>query len=426
MTTAEALVTELIASRRRTRRLADDLGGGRELGPRLAIVNPPLWELGHVGWFQEYWCLRRALPGRYSAQRHVSILPQADALYNSALVPHDARWTLPLPNFDETLLYRDRVLASLLDRLAKGCDADDAYFVRLAARHEDMHAEAFHYTRQTLGYDAAAIDVRAAPSGERVSGDIEIPGETYRLGAAADEDFLFDNEKWAHAVTLAPYRIARLAVTNAEFAAFVEAGGYDREQYWGAAGKRWLRAAGRRAPAYWFHANGVWMLRRFDRWQPLPSDEPVMHVNWFEAEAYCAFTARRLPTEAEWEVAALWDPLERRRRRFPWGEEPWQPERANLGNSAPASVYAYPCGDSAWGLRQVLGNVWEWTADAFSPYPGFECDPYREYSEPWFGTHKVLRGGSFATSPAVARPTFRNFYMPERADIFAGFRTCAP
>jgi iron(II)-dependent oxidoreductase len=342
---ADTLIAELRDAREKTRRVADDLAGDRELGPKLAIVNPPLWEIGHLGWFQEWWCLRDACADR------PPILPNADRLYNSATVPHDTRWDLPLPSFRETLAYRDEVTARVIERLRRG--RADPYFVQLAVRHEDMHAEAFHYTRQTLGYEASG-----SPLPAKLAGDKAYPGGVLRLGSTPGDGFVFDNEKWSHAVVLEPFRMARGCVTNAEYEGFVKAGGP--------------------APRYW-RGNE---LRRFERWVPRLPDEPVMHVSWHEAQAYCAFAARRLPTEAEWECAAL------------------------------------------NGLEGT-GHVWEWTASPFLPYPGFVRDPYAEYSEPWFGTHRVLRGGSFATPARIARPRFRNFYTPERADIFAGFRTCA-
>lgn len=350
------LIEELRAARERTRRVADDLAGERELGPKLAIVNPPRWEVGHVGWFQEWWCLRGASEAR------PSILPNADRLYNSATVAHGTRWSLPLPAFGQTLAYRDEVLERVVARLKTGADGEAAYFARLAARHEEMHAEAFFYTRQTLGYPAPAGERGLGANGGE--GDVELPGGRFALGAARDAGFAFDNEKWSHPVVLEPFRIARGLVTNREFLAFVEAGGPK--------------------PAYW-RRNGTWQLRRFERWIELPPDEPMIHVSWHEAQAYCRFAGRRLPTEAEWEYAAT----------------------ANAG------------------LRDLFGQVWQWTASPFLPYPGFLRDPYAEYSEPWFGTHKVLRGGSFATPPSIAHPRFRNFYTPERSDIFAGFRTCA-
>jgi gamma-glutamyl hercynylcysteine S-oxide synthase len=359
------LLAELRSARERTRLVADDLEGDREFGPMLAIVNPPRWEIGHVGWFQEYWCLRR--------EGRESIVPNADALYNSAAVPHDSRWALPLPSFRDTIAYREAVLERVASRIGE-CDP---YFVQLAVRHEDMHAEAFHYTRQTLGYPPPAL--ASAPSSITEAGDASHPGGVFRLGAERNGVFVFDNEKWSHPLVLEPFRIARAPVTNGQVHEFVEEGGYERKELWSEAGWTWRTRAGRSAPVYWKDGE----LRRFDRRIAIPANEPVMHVNWYEAEAYSRFARRRLPTEAEWECAAK------------------------------------------AGLLNMTGNVWEWTASAFLPYPGYLRDPYQEYSEPWFGTHKVLRGGSFATPARIARVTFRNFYTPDRADIFAGFRTCA-
>ena len=422
----DVLIEELNASRANTRRIADDLAGPRELGPQLAIVNPPRWELGHVGWFQEYWCLRRTAPGRYAPERAASILPNADALYNSATVPHDTRWTLPLPAFPDTLRYRDAVLAKVCERLQGEYDEDDAYFVQLAVRHEDMHAEAFHYTRQTLGYPAPPPVRREHPRGlAPPADDVEVPGGAMPLGASADEVFVFDNEKCAHPVVVAPFRMSSTLVSNVDYLRFVEARGYRDPKFWSGEGWRWLQRDGRTAPVYWKFADGSWHTRRFDRWIKLAPEEPVVHVNWYEADAFCRFAGRRLPSEAEWEYAALWDPSSGTKRRFPWGDESWTAEHANLEHGTPANIQDYPLGDSAFGLRQMIGNVWQWTASTFLAYPGYLRDPYKEYSEPWFATHKVLRGGSFATPTRVARATFRNFYTPDRADVFCGFRTCA-
>jgi len=387
--------TGLLEARARLQAVADDLGGGREWGPELPIVNPPRWEVGHVGWFQEFWCLRRS--------GAASILPEADRWYNSATVPHPARWRLPLPDFNATLAYRDAVLARVLE--LGGNDAEGAYFAGLAARHEDMHAEAFHYTRQTLAYPAPMLADPSPPPWLPVAGDVSLPGGVFQLGAARDLAWAFDNEKWEHPVVLRPFRMSRTAVTNGEYLRYVEAGG--------------------KHPAGWRRMPDGWQQRRFDAWEPLAQDEPVIHVSCVDAEDYCRFAGRRLPTEAEWEYAATWDPVAGRKLRFPWGDVPWTTGLANLEGSRPASVHAYPAGDSPLGLRQMIGNVWEWTASAFLPYPGFLRDPYKEYSEPWFGTHRVLRGGAFASSRRIAVPTYRNFFTPERADVFAGFRTCA-
>ena len=219
--------------------------------------------------------------------------------------------------------------------------------------------------------------------------------------------------------------IARTAVTNCEYQEFVDARGYLRREFWDDEGWAWRAASALEAPRYWARADAGWKIRRFDRTVPLPSTHPVLHVNWHEARAYCRFAQRRLPTEAEWEFAAAFDPAGPAKRRYPWGERPPDPASANLEGCGTIPVNALPQGASASGCLQMIGNAWEWTASTFEPYPGFIRDPYKEYSEPWFGTHKVLRGGSFASSRSLLRNTWRNFYTPDRGDIFAGFRTCA-
>jgi EgtB-related family protein len=394
------LKDHLLQSRRRTRAVVAGLDGSRLLGPRLPIVNPILWELGHVAWFQERWCLRFR-PDETLAD---SVLEGADALYDSSAVAHDIRWDLPLPTPRATLDYQDRVLERVLERLQR--ERDDewlAYLAHLALFHEDMHAEAFHYTRQTLGYEAPALDAGAPAAPEAApGGDVEIAGGTLLLGAPRNSGYVFDNEKWAHPVEVGPFAIARHPVTNGQYLEFVRAGA--------------------KAPQYWSERDGVWGERRFDRWMPLAPDLPVVHVTWHEAQAYCRFAGRRLPTEAEWELAAGGP----EKRRYPWGDAAPSPERANFHGAERAAVGAFAPGDTPGGVRQMMGNVWEWTASAFDPYPGFVHDPYRDYSVPWFGTHKVLRGGSFASPARLLRNTWRNFYTPDRHDVFAGFRTCRP
>jgi len=416
---------QLRASRARSRALTQDLRGGQLFGPRLPIVNPVLWELGHIAWFQERWCLRLRNDGSLAA----SLMPDADALYDSAAIAHDLRWDLALPALEATLTFQDRVLDLVQERMQRESDNPRlAYFVQLAAFHEDMHAEAFHYTRQTLAYDAPQLPLSEVSSDTRApaasGGDAAIPGGRYLLGARRGPEFVFDNEKWEHPVEVRPFLIARCAVSNAEYLGFVEDRGYLRREFWSEAGWRWLQQTGVQAPHYWRKQDGQWQRRRFDAWAPLSLYEPVIHVSWHEAQAYCRYAGRRLPTEAEWEIAASCTGTPER-RRYPWGDAPADVRRANLEGNAPIAVDALPAGASAYGCRQLIGNVWEWTGTDFGPYPGFEPDPYKEYSQPWFGTHQVLRGGSFATPARLIRNTWRNFYTPDRHDIFAGLRTCA-
>jgi iron(II)-dependent oxidoreductase len=424
--TRDELARQLRDARARTLQLVSGLSDEQLMGPRLAIVNPLRWEVGHVGWFQESWALRHLWSEPPSRR-------DGDSLYDSSRVAHDTRWDLPLPTMAETLEFARGVLERILHRIATHePDGKAAYFYRLALFHEDMHDEAFTYTRQTLGYPEPRLATAAPPPDEAgpLPGDVEVPGGTHLLGGTRDSPFVFDNEKWAHGVTVAPFRIARAPVTNAEFAEFVEAGGYRAERFWTPEGWRWRASVDAERPVYWEPAPGggfVW--RRYDRVVPLAPHAPVIHVNAFEADGYCRWAGRRLPTEAEWELAATGPAEVGRKRPFPWGDEPPTSEHANLDGrwGGCVDVAALPAGDSAFGCRQMIGNVWEWTASRFLPYPGFVADPYKDYSEPWFATpHRVLRGGCWATRGRLLRNTWRNFYEPHRRDVLGGFRTCAP
>jgi len=432
LVTAARLTGWVAEARERTFELVADLTHDQLLGPRLPIVNPLLWEIGHIAWFQEKWVLRHV-------GRQKPIREDGDALYDSAAIPHDTRWDLPLPSREETLSYMRQVRDRVLERLQqREPDEEEVYFILLPVFHEDMHAEASTYTRQTLGYPPprlSPVPGRApAGGGGPLPGDAEIPGGTSLLGATPDEPFVFDNEKWAHPVEVKPFALARAPVTQAEFAVFVHDDGYRRRELWSEEGWQWRETMGAEHPVYWQRvSNGGWLRRHFDKWVPLEPDHPVIHVSWYEAAAYCRWAGRRLPTEAEWEVAAAAEPdpkggrLSPRKRRFPWGDGPPHPEHANLDWHAMGclDVGTLPAGECAFGCRQMIGNVWEWTSSDFLPYPGFVVDPYKEYSAPWFGTRKVLRGGSWTTRSRLLRNTWRNFYGPDRRDVWAGFRTCA-
>lgn len=398
----ERLVAALRDARSRTLAIYSHLDLERIEVPCLPIVNPPLWELSHVAWFQERWCLRQ--PAKAGGALRGSLLRDADSLFDSGAVPHDSRWHLDYPPAKELAGYMSTTLDATLEALAS-TPAEHRYFFELALLHEDMHGEALLMTLQTLGLAAPTFDARDPPESrpEAKSADIHFDGGEFDLGTGPGcGHFVFDNEKWSHATALAPFAMASRTVSQGEFAAFVE-------------------ASGREAPAHWRREGASWTVRRFDRWLPLDPGAPMVHASLHDALGYCAWAGRRLPTEAEWEFAARNGAAD----RFPWGDERRDDGGMLDFRHRGASLAVDDPAPSRSGLRQMLGGVWEWTSSPFTAYPGFEADPYREYSEPWFGTHFVLRGGSFATRSRLVHNRFRNFYLPERADLFAGFRTCA-
>jgi ergothioneine biosynthesis protein EgtB len=352
--------------------------------PKLTIVNPPLWELGHLAWFAEWYVLREAKSSAPDAALRISLLTKGDDWFDSNTVAHGSRWTLGLPIPGALKTYCHEVLDRVLDKLANVPDEPEAlYPYRLVLAHEDMHGEALAYTLQTLGVVMPPqLAQRAIPVWPQ--GEIRFPGGTIEMGSASDDGFVFDNEKWAHAMHVPAFAMDSTLVSNAQYGEFVADDGYQKPQFWSQAGRGWLMRQEHSAPRDWQRDGRHWRCNRFGKQTALAANEPVRHISLFEAQAYCAWAARRLPTEAEWEFAAA--------------------------SGHPAFRW---------------GDLWEWTASPFEPYPGFSADAYREYSEPWFMTHQVLRGASFATQERMRSVKYRNFYLPERNDVFVGFRTCA-
>ena len=422
-TSADVLSTWVLDARARSLQLVADLDDEQLMGPRLPIVNPLRWEIAHAAWFQERWVLQHAA-------RQKPIHADGAQLFDSIAIDHSLRWDLPLPSRDDTVKYLEEVRDAVLELLGQGPLTDElTYFVKLAVFHEDMHTEAFTYTRQTLSFPAPRFDAgpghpTAETDGDRLSRDVDLEGGESQLGASRDAAFVFDNEKWAHPVCVEPFSIASTTVTQAQFAAFIDDDGYLRPELWSEQGWQWRTQASACHPVYWKRDGDGWLRRHFAQWRPLEPRLPVIHVNWFEADAYCRWAGRRLPTEAEWELAASGNKV---KRHYPWGETPPAPEHANLDWRAmgPVDATAHAAGDSPGGCRQMLGNVWEWTETTFQPFVGFVADPYKEYSQPCFGECKVLRGGCWATRSRLIRNTWRNFYRPDRRDVLAGFRTCA-
>jgi iron(II)-dependent oxidoreductase len=406
----------------RTLDLVADLDDEQLIGPLLPTVNPLLWEIGHLAWFQEKFVLRQACS-------QTSILGYGDALYDSGAIPHDTRWRLVLPSRKETTEYMRLVADRVAAEVARP-DATDVvhHFARYSVHHYDMHTEALTYTRQTLGLPAPTLPGLTAALPDAAAGglpgDAELSGGQFVLGALRADPFVYDNEKWAHPVTIAPFAIAKAPVTQGEFAAFVDDGGYADSRLWSDGGA-WLATTGATHPLYWSGGRGEWRRRHFDAWVDLEPHLPVSHVCWWEADAYCRWAGRRLPAEAEWEFAATGGLTPK--PVYPWGGAAPEAGHAvtDWRSLGAVDVAACAAGDSPSGCRQMIGGVWEWTASDFTAYPNFERDAYHENSEQFFGERKVLRGGAWATRGRLLRCTLRNYFTPDRRDVMAGFRTCA-
>lgn len=368
---ADALQLALQQVRARSRDYVVNMDERALAPPYQRGINPPLWECAHAAWFAEWWCLRGAFntaDGR-TLPRTPSIWTEADALFNSNVIAHEARWQLPQLTRERALAYIDATQDALLSAAAR-TTGDDAglYPFRLSLFHEAMHLEAIAWCAQALAWSPPAWvrPLREQPPW----GDIALPATQWRAGFDGP-GFTFDNEREAHERPIDAFVIDHAHISNRQFLAFVESGAFRQR-------------IGREHPRYWRREASGWQQRCFDTWQPLNLAAPVVHVSALEADAYCSWAGRRLPTELEWEYAAVAGAIE-------WGD-----------------------------------SVWEWTASPFAPYARFAPDRYREYSAPWFdGQHRVLRGGSCATLPILHHPRYRNYFVADRSDVFAGFRTCA-
>jgi gamma-glutamyl hercynylcysteine S-oxide synthase len=419
----ESLARELTAARERTLLLTDH-DEPELLRQHTPLLSPLVWDLAHIGQQEDLWLLRRGDAGR------PGLLPaDVEALYDAFTHPRAVRARLPLLPPVEARVFCGEVRGRVLDRLDRwggpGDDTVDPFDVAMVVSHEQQHDETMlQALNLRSGPPLLGAGAPLPPGRPGVAGSsVLVPGGEFVLGVdAADEPFSLDNERPAHVVDVPAFRIGRVPVTNAEYAAFVADGGYAQPRWWSERGWADRAEAGLERPQFW-GTDGT--RTRFGVVEELPPDEPVQHVTYFEAEAYAAWAGARLPTEVEWEKAAVWDPGTGRRRRFPWGSAEPGPALANLGGSAlrPAPVGAYPAGASAYGAEQLMGDVWEWTTSSFAPWPGFRPMLYAAYSAPFFGgDYRVLRGGSWAVGASILRPSFRNWDHPFRRQVFSGFR----
>lgn len=416
-----ALIATLRETRAQQLSIFEDLAEHELLGNREHHLEPPIWEMGHVAWFQELYLLRQL-------HQQPAIFPDGDSMYDSFNVSYKERWSHNFLSKEKTLDYAAQVLDRCVANLEKGSLPDkDRELYQLAAAHEQMHTENLMAIRRNLGYGTTPEHTQIEVDAPYHAFDVSMPGGSFLLGASPDTDFALDNEKWAHPVEVVPFSISSLPVTNADFVEFLNADAYATRSLWTKDGWNWRRRSEIHAPLYWKKSEGQWLEHHYQSWRPVRPWHPVCHINLHEARAYCRFVGRRLPTEAEWEFAASFDPHSSQKRLYPWGDS--SPDESqvhmDLQSRGTVDVRAKSAGDTVLGCRQMIGNVWEWTSSKLVPYPDFSPGPYADYSQPYLGVKPVLRGGSWATAPGLVQNTWRNFFIKHRRNIFAGMRTCA-
>lgn len=424
----DVLAGKLEEARERTRFLLGSVSEEDLVAQHDQIMSPLIWDYGHIANYEELWLLQKA---------HGKVLSKRELydMYDACLHPREERPSLNLLDRRDAELYLEAVRKAVLEMLEDAdLDGDDpllkdGFIYELIVQHEYQHNETMLQTLQLKRGEGYKPEPRVElPAGRAPEQEmVPIPGGEFVMGTDNRARTL-DNERNAHAMDLPGFLIDTTPVTNEAYLRFVEDGGYERPKLWSTAGWEYIKEERIAAPKHWYQPEPhSWWTERFGFDEPLNPAAPVVHVSWYEADAYARWAGKRLPTEAEWEKAASWDPDTGTKRLYPWGDDAPTPAHANLDQLAfrAAEVGAYPEGASAYGILGMIGDVWEWTSSDLYAYPGFEAFPYREYSEIFFEPgHKVLRGGSWATRPGAIRNTFRNWDYPMRRQLFVGFR-CA-
>ena len=417
------LLSEFRRTRSRTLGLVETLERDDFVVQTAEYMSPPKWHLGHVSWLFEVVMSRVDPSYRFYSEEFSAYL---NSYYNQFGEPHrkDRRGVVSRPTLDQILEYyaeTNRRVESFLDR-----HGDASELFEMAMHHECQHQELMVYDLQHLladRYRPARREARPPARHDTKPDMVPVGGGLYDIGYGGG-GFCYDIEQPVHRVYLDDYHMGIYPVTNGEYMRFMEEGGYGDFRHWLADGWKKVRENGWNSPMYWEMIDGTWHTRDFGGLRPVDPAEPVVHVSFYEADAYARWAGMRLPTEAEWERAACWDPATRTMRMFPWGNDIPDPSRCNLLESCiwggtPAG--SYPGGASPCGCEQMIGDVWEWTASEFVGYPGF-VSKFQEYNDKWFTCQKVLRGGSFGTPAASVRGSYRNFFRLDERWMFAGFR----
>lgn len=387
----EAYIAGMEEARAHSLRLIEDIGDAEARLQPDPEFSPIGWHLGHIAWQEERW-LHRMVCDR------APLAPEYDSLFDSFRSQKKER-SASLPPFEEIRDYASRVRDLSRSISFRGVDSellDGGWVFRFLQEHECQHAETMALVRLLARLPLRLSFEQAPPTGAD-DGWFEFPAGSFLMGT--DDISAWDNERPAHRVELPAFRLRSRPVTNGEWLEFMDAGGYEREEYWSPTGWAFIREKGIRAPLHWGPPSGSPTRFALSGWAPLALDHPVAHISCYEAEAFARFAGARLPTEAEWERAA------------------------RTMESEPIADLGMRHGETSLARGDFFGKVWEWTASFFEPYPGFQPGPYRGYSQPWFGgKHRVLRGGSHLSHPTLARPSFRNWLEPHIRAYPSGLR----
>lgn len=421
----KSLLKQFQETRKRTLELVKTLEKDDFVVQTAFFMSPPKWHIGHVSWIYEAIISKIDKNYEFYSKEYSEYL---NSYYQQFGVPHDKglRGVISRPTVDQIFQYFN-IINQRVEKFLSTHELteEDKRLIIMGFHHECQHQELLIYDLQhSLAEQYIPIKKNKITSSEPIEKkSIFIKGGLFSLGYNGN-DFCYDIELPEHKVFLNDFKIDAFPVSNKEYLEFMNDGGYENYKYWLSDGWEKVKKNEWKSPMYWEKVEGKWKIRDFHGIRDVNPNEPVCHVSYYEADAYCKWANKRLPTEAEWEKAACWNEEKQVKTIFPWGNEFPSIEKCNLLESYNwkcSEIGSYTEGKSHSGCYQMIGDVWEWTSSEFIGYPGFKSG-FDEYNDKWFTNQKVLRGGSFGTPQMSIRGSYRNFFRLDERWLFAGFR----
>ena len=419
------LLQQFKETRNRTLELVKNLEKDDFVVQTAAYMSPPKWHIGHVSWIYE--AIISKIDKNY--QFHSKELSEyLNSYYQQFGAPHDKglRGIISRPTINEIFQYFNTINQKVEKFIqTHELNEQEKKLIVTGFHHECQHQELLVYdlqhllAEQYLPVRKNKISIQENKEKEFV----KIKGGIFEMGYNGN-GFSYDIELPEHKTYLEDYKIGIFPVTNREYLEFMNDGGYETYKHWLSDGWEKVKSNDWKSPMYWEKIDDEWYVRDFLGIRKINPNEPVCHVSYYEADAYCKWAGKRLPTEAEWEKAACWNDEKQEKTAFPWGNSSPTEENCNLLESyhwGCTEIGTYPNGKSPSGCQQMIGDVWEWTSSEFVGYPGFKSG-FDEYNDKWFTNQKVLRGGSFGTPNMSIRGSYRNFFRLDERWLFSGFR----